>query len=116
MENVWQNLMSSSLADRTRIEVSLIIPTYNKRENIGILLQQVYSVLQEAGRSFEVIVVDDDSPDGTWEVVQEMIHAYPHLRVLRRMQERGLARAVISGWQEARGDSCRYGWRPATSS
>lgn len=104
MENVWQDLMSSSLADRTRIEVSLVIPTYNERENIGILLQQVYAVLQEAGRAFEVIVVDDDSPDGTWEIVQAMLPAYPHLRVLRRTQERGLARAVISGWQEAQGE------------
>lgn len=89
--------MVSSLANRTQIEVSLIIPTYNERENIGILLQQVYAVLQEAGRAFEVIVVDDDSPDGTWEVVQGMMRAYPCLRVLRRMQERGLARAVLSG-------------------
>ena len=87
-----------------QIEVSLIIPTYNERENIGILLHQVYAVLQEAGRAFEVIVVDDDSPDGTWEVVQGMMRAYPHLRVLRRMQERGLARAVVSGWQAAQGE------------
>jgi dolichol-phosphate mannosyltransferase len=95
--------MGSSLAN-ARLEVSLIIPTYNERENIGIVLQQVYAVLQEAGRVFEVIVVDDDSPDGTWEVVQGMVREYPHLRVLRRMQERGLARAVLSGWQEARGE------------
>src|SRR5256885_1909669 len=57
--------MSTSLAHK-RIEVSLVIPTYNERENIGSLLQQVYVVLKETGRSFEVIVVDDDSPDGTW--------------------------------------------------
>lgn len=95
--------MNSASTNR-RIEVSLVIPTYNERENIGSLLQQVYTVLKETGRSFEVIVVDDDSPDGTWQVVQEMRSAYPNLRVLRRMHERGLARAVLKGWQEAQGE------------
>lgn len=95
--------MSAASTNR-RIEVSLVIPTYNERENIGNLLQQVYVVLKETGHSFEVIVVDDDSPDGTWQVVQEMRSAYPNLRVLRRMYERGLARAVLRGWQEAQGE------------
>ena len=87
-----------------RIKVSLIIPTYNERLNIGILLKQVYEVLKETGHVFEVIVVDDDSPDGTWHVVQEMMSEYPNLRVLRRLHERGLARAVVLGWQEAQGE------------
>ena len=84
--------------------MSLIIPTYNERLNIGILLKQVYEVLKETGHAFEVIVVDDDSPDGTWHVVQEMMSEYPNLRVLRRLHERGLARAVVLGWQEAQGE------------
>ena len=87
-----------------RIKVSLIIPTYNERLNIGILLKHVYEVLKDTGHSFEVIVVDDDSPDGTWHVVQEMMSEYPNLRVLRRLHERGLARAVVLGWQEAQGE------------
>jgi dolichol-phosphate mannosyltransferase len=94
----------SSAATNRRIEVSLVIPTYNERENIGSLLQQAYAVLKETGCSFEVIVVDDDSPDGTWQVVQEMQSAYANLRVLRRLHERGLARAVLRGWQEAQGE------------
>jgi dolichol-phosphate mannosyltransferase len=95
--------MGSSLIDR-HIEVSLIIPTYNERDNIELLIQEVYTVLKETGRSFEIIVVDDDSPDGTWQVVQEMMRGYLELRVLRRTHERGLARAVLSGWQEAQGE------------
>ena len=95
--------MSSASINR-RVEVSLIIPTYNERDNIGLLIQDVYRVLQETGRSFEIIVVDDDSPDCTWQVVQEMMPEYPKLRVLRRTHERGLARAVLCGWQEAQGE------------
>lgn len=86
------------------IELSLIIPTYNERENIGLLLERAHKVLQEAGHSFEIIVVDDDSPDRTWEVARALIPEKQELRVIRRVNERGLARAVVRGWQEARGD------------
>ena len=95
--------MRASLINQ-RIEVSLVIPTYNERANIGLLIQHVYAILEATGRSFEVIIVDDDSPDGTWHIVQEMMHEYPNLRVLRRIRERGLARAVLRGWQEAQGE------------
>ena len=63
-----------------RVEVSLVIPTYNEREHIGLLIQDVYMVLKSIGCAFEIIVVDDDSPDGTWQVVQEMMRAYLELR------------------------------------
>jgi len=55
------------------------------------------------GDRFELIVVDDDSPDCTWAVAQAMVADYPHLRVMRRQGERGLSTAVIRGWQVARG-------------
>jgi dolichol-phosphate mannosyltransferase len=81
-----------------------VIPTYNECENIGLLLRHIHVVLMETGRPFEVIVVDDDSPDGTWAVVQDLVSEYPSLRVIRRINERGLAQAVVRGWQEARGE------------
>ena len=95
--------MRSSSINR-RVDVSLVIPTYNERDNIGLLIQDVCTVLKETRYSFEILVVDDDSPDGTWQVVQEMMRGYPELRVLRRTHERGLARAVLRGWQEAQGE------------
>ncbi len=52
--------------------------------------------------NYELIVVDDDSPDRTWEVAQSLTQDYPQLRVMRRQQERGLSSAVIRGWQAAR--------------
>ena len=93
-----------SLSINRHIEVSLVIPTYNERANIGILIPHVHAVLEETGHSFEVIIVDDDSPDGTWQVGQELVREYPELRVLRRTHERGLAHAVLRGWQEAQGE------------
>lgn len=48
--------------------LSLIVPTYNEREIIPLLIKQVYRVLKELGLPFELIVIDDNSPDRTWEV------------------------------------------------
>jgi dolichol-phosphate mannosyltransferase len=81
------------------MKVSLVIPTYNERTNIGTLIPHIYAVLEKTAHAFEIIIVDDDSPDGTWQVVQEMMREYPELRMLRRTDERGLARAVLRGWQ-----------------
>jgi dolichol-phosphate mannosyltransferase len=53
---------------------------------------------------YELIVVDDNSPDGTWKLAQELTLEYPQLKVMRRERERGLSTAVIRGWQVARGD------------
>jgi dolichol-phosphate mannosyltransferase len=86
------------------MKVSLVIPTYNERTNIGTLIPHIYAVLEKTAHAFEIIIVDDDSPDGTWQVVQEMMREYPELRMLRRTDERGLARAVLRGWQEAQGE------------
>jgi dolichol-phosphate mannosyltransferase len=54
--------------------------------------------------NYELIVVDDNSPDRTWEVAQSLTPEYPQLRVMRREDERGLSTAVIRGWQAARGE------------
>jgi len=83
---------------------SLIIPTYNERQNILPLLHQVMFTLEKVTDTFEIIVVDDDSPDGTWQVAEELAKENSHLRVIRRQGEKGLATAVVAGWKAARGE------------
>ncbi len=87
------------------ILLSLVIPTYNEGKNVQkivkLLSQQLDAALPEA---YELIVVDDNSPDRTWEIAQEIMPDYPQLRVMRRIEERGLSTAVIRGWQAARGE------------
>lgn len=86
------------------IQLSLIIPTYQERNNIAQIVQQLTSELDRLiPNGYELIVVDDNSPDRTWELAQDLTEQYPHLRVLRRTKERGLATAVVRGWQTARG-------------
>ena len=84
--------------------ISLVIPTYNERENIELVIKRAFEVLREGAQPFEIIVVDDDSPDRTWEAAEALCRNYAGLRVVHRRNERGLARAVVRGWQEARGE------------
>ncbi|WP_337885693.1 glycosyltransferase [Fischerella thermalis] len=83
---------------------SLIIPTYNEAANIEKLIQRLTKLLDERiPGNYELIVVDDNSPDGTWQIAQSLMQKYPQLQVMRRHDERGLSSAVIRGWQVAKG-------------
>ena len=87
------------------IRFSLIIPSYNEGANIQKIVQILSEILDTAiPDKYELIVVDDDSPDLTWKLAQELTPQYPQLRVMRRQEEKGLSTAVIRGWQVARGD------------
>jgi dolichol-phosphate mannosyltransferase len=84
---------------------SLIVPTYNESKNVGAMVVQLTQLLdQSCPENYEIILVDDDSPDRTWELAASLMPDYPRLQVMRRVTERGLATAVIRGWQVARGE------------
>ena len=86
------------------IQFSLVIPTYNEATNIQSIVRILSQLLdQSIPGTYELIIVDDDSPDRTWEVAQSLMPEYSQLRVMRRQHERGLSSAVIRGWQVARG-------------
>ena len=89
-------------ADRlTAPDISLIVPTYNERGNIAPLLDSVADALGEI--PWEMIIVDDDSPDQTFSEVLRLAREEPRLRCLRRVGRRGLASAVIEGALVANG-------------
>jgi len=87
------------------VRFSLVVPTYNESHNleriVALLSERLDAVLPNR---YEIIVVDDNSPDRTWQLAETLTARYPHLRVMRRQQERGLSTAVIRGWQAAQGD------------
>ena len=86
------------------LQFSLVIPTYNERHNLRSLIERLSQLLDRLlGHDYELIIVDDDSPDRTWELAQDLADSYPQVRALRRQGERGLSTAVICGWQRARG-------------
>ena len=89
----------------TPLKFSLIIPSYNEGGNIQEIVKILSGLLDsEIPGEYELIVVDDDSPDRTWKIAQELTPQYPQLKVMRRQKEKGLSTAVIRGWQVARGE------------
>ncbi len=84
---------------------SLVLPTYNEGRNIGAIVAQISALLEAViPGQYELIVVDDDSPDRTWAIAAQLQSQYPALRVMRRTAERGLSSAVVRGWQVAQGE------------
>jgi dolichol-phosphate mannosyltransferase len=77
------------------LRLSIVIPTLNERLNIRELLRRLEETLGDTG--WEVIVVDDDSPDGTASLVREIGRADPRVRCLQRIGRRGLSSACIEG-------------------
>jgi dolichol-phosphate mannosyltransferase len=76
-------------------ELCVVVPTFNERDNVPVLAARLASVLR--GIAWEAVFVDDDSPDGTAEVVRSLARADPRIRCLRRIDRRGLSSACIEG-------------------
>jgi dolichol-phosphate mannosyltransferase len=83
--------------------ISLVLPTYNEAASIQEVLKRASDALRATGEEFELIVVDDASPDGTAEFAQASAEKLP-VRVVGRPRRSGLALAVVDGWRVARGD------------
>jgi len=88
--------------------ISIILPTFNECLNIETLITDIIDTLQI---DFEVIVVDDNSPDGTHSVVENMAMHDSRIRCIRRTSERGLSKSIQEGVDAARGDL--IGWMDA---
>lgn len=76
-------------------QLSVIVPTFNERDNVTTLFHRLETAL--AGIPWEVIFVDDNSPDGTWDVVRGLARQDPRARCVRRIGRRGLSGACIEG-------------------
>ena len=84
--------------------LSLVVPTYSEVGNVVLLVEKLTGLLDRiCPNDYELIIVDDDSPDQTWEIARSLLCKYPNLRLMRRTAERGLSTAVIRGWQASRG-------------
>ncbi len=84
------------------IELSIIVPTFNESANVGRLLESIDAVL--AGIRWELIFVDDASPDGTGEAVRALARLDPRVRLILRHNRRGLSSAVVEGALAAAGE------------
>ncbi|MDD5095705.1 MAG: polyprenol monophosphomannose synthase [Dehalococcoidia bacterium] len=83
------------------VKTSIIVPTYQERENIPPLVKRIDQAMKD--QAYEIIVVDDDSPDGTAEVAESLAGSYP-IRVIKRKGVRGLGSAILTGFREGTGE------------
>jgi len=75
---------------------SIVIPTYNERENVLELLERIHRSMGSLGAPLRIVIVDDDSPDETWKVASQQSNG-DRVRVIRRHGERGLATRRADG-------------------
>lgn len=80
-------------------KLALVIPTLREAESLRVMLPRVRDALESAGIAFVILVVDDESGDGTEHVVEKLAGEDSRIRLLVRRGERGLAGAILYGWQ-----------------
>lgn len=90
---------------RLTTRLSLVVPTYNESGNIEAIIEALSAALdRRLPGDYELVIVDDDSPDRTWEKAVALSQVYPQVTVIRRVGERGLASAVIHGLRCSKSD------------
>lgn len=87
--------MPASKTDWSAPQLSVVIPTFNERDNVAPLYEKLSKVFGDT--PWEMIVVDDDSPDGTADVVKTLAKSHPNVRCIHRVGRRGLSSACIEG-------------------
>ena len=85
------------------MKVSLVIPTYNERDGLKQMVASLSPVLERTGLDYEIVIVDDNSPDGTGALADELANEFK-LLVVHRAGKLGLSSAVIDGWSRATGN------------
>ena len=85
------------------IEISVVVPIFNEEESIPILIPKLNEVLNNLHSSYEVILLDDGSSDGSLKILKEMIVRYPFFRILRFRENRGSSAVLVAGVREAKG-------------
>ena len=83
--------------------ISVVIPAYRSSESLPVLIEHLEGVLNQARQDFEIIVVDDSSPDDTWETLKKLKQSRPPLKIIRLLRNGGQDNALLCGFSLARG-------------
>lgn len=83
--------------------LSIILPTYNEKDNIRVIVNGILDVCKKNKISNEIIIVDDNSPDGTGKIADDLSKKYNNLKVIHREKKSGLGSAVLAGFSNSKG-------------
>ena len=92
------------MADATRVDISVVVPLYNEKENLADLHRQLSAALGPLGRSFEIVLVDDGSRDGTREELLDLEARDPRVKAVLLRRNFGQTAAFSAGFDHSRGD------------
>ncbi|MBN1352387.1 glycosyltransferase family 2 protein [candidate division KSB1 bacterium] len=87
-----------------KTEISVVVPVYNEEENVALLQDRICKVLDDLGKPYEVILVDDGSTDRTFEILEELHQAHPQLKIIKFRGNFGQSAAMAAGFEYAKGD------------
>ena len=104
MTNVNTSAPGGTVLDRRAFTYSIVIPVFNSESVVGDTIDQVIEVFEAAGLSYELILVNDGSPDRSWEVISQRARASKHVVALNLLHNYGQHHANLAGFREATGD------------
>ena len=91
------------MTDNNQITYSVVVPCYRSQQSLPELVKRIDAVLQPLEEPFEVILVNDGSPDDTWEVIEDLSASYPFVRGVDMLRNIGQYRATLCGFERVRG-------------
>lgn len=86
------------------LDLSIVLPTYNEKENIAVLIPLLEKILEQNKIKGEIIIVDDNSPDGTAKEAENLNKKYKNIKLVLRKKKEGIGSALREGYNQANGD------------
>jgi glycosyltransferase involved in cell wall biosynthesis len=86
------------------MDLSVVVPVYNEEESVALLCEKLHAAVSGLGIAYEIVLVDDGSHDRTWELLKELSHKYPCLRLIQFRRNFGQTAAMSAGFRESKGE------------
>jgi len=93
----------STVTENSKADLTLVVPTYNEKDRLGELTGALFAAANGAGIALELVIVDDNSPDGTGQIADELARTH-RMKVVHRSGKLGLGTAVVAGFAVASAD------------
>jgi glycosyltransferase involved in cell wall biosynthesis len=90
--------------EAAELDISVVVPVYNEIESVDMLCEQLHAAMSKLNKSYEILLIDDGSTDGTFVRLTELIQRFPGFKVIRFRRNFGQTAAMSAGFKESRGE------------